>query len=122
MIDNARVNGSPNAGYVGTVLAMDEATFADRSRDGRYPLEYIEEIPKVVLLFRDSTWNPGWKFRGIATVHRDSSESDDVITYLVVTGLIFTPETKTAAVVLQIHQVLTLFGEVLQERVPGMSW
>ncbi len=131
LINNARANGNPcivataspdgtpNAGYIGTVLAMDEATFAYRSRDGRYPLEYIEENPKVVLLFRDSTRDTGWKFRCIATVHRDGSEYDDVITRLVGAGLISDPETKTAAVVLQIDQVLTLFGEVLQERLPG---
>ena len=138
LINNARANGNPcivataspegtpNVGYIGTVLAMDEVTFAYRSRDGRYPLENIEENPeenpKVVLLFRDSARDTGWKFRCTAAVHRDGSEYDNVITRLVGADLISDPGTKTAAVVLQIDQVLTLFGEVLQERVPGMRW
>ena len=41
---------------------------------------------------------------------------------LLESGLITDPELNTAAVVLQVDQVLTLFGEVLQEREPGLSW
>ena len=37
-------------------------------------------------------------------------------------GLITDPELKTAAVMLRIDQILTLFGEVLQEREPGLGW
>ncbi len=122
IVATASPDGTPNAGYIGTVLAMDEATFAYRSRDGRYPLENIEENPKVVLLFRDSTQDTGWKFRCIAAVHREGSEYDNVITRLVGAGLISDPETKTAVVVLRIDQVLTIFGELLQELVPGMRW
>ena len=41
---------------------------------------------------------------------------------LVEAGLIQDPEGEGVAVVLQVDQVLTPFGEVMQERVPGLRW
>ncbi len=59
---------------------------------------------------------------GALGVHRDGPVYDDAINRLFEAGLITDPESKTAAVVLQVDQVLTLFGEVLQEREPGLHW
>ena len=122
IVATASPDGTPNCGYIGTVLALDDSSFVYRDRTGRTPLEHIEDNPKVVLLFRHSEQGTGWKFRCTATVHRDGSVYEDAIKRLFESGLITDPESKTAAVVLQIDQVLTLFGEVLQEREPGHSW
>jgi len=75
-----------------------------------------------VLLFRHAERETGWKFRCTASVYRQGPVYDDAIKRLFESGLITDPELKTAAVVLQVDQVLTLFGEVLQERDPGLSW
>ena len=122
IVATASPDGTPNCGYIGTVLALDESSFVYRDRTGRTPLEHIEENAKVLLLFRHSEQQTGWKFRCTASVHREGPVYDDAIKRLFESGLITDPELKTAAVVLQVDQVLTLFGEVLQEREPGLSW
>ena len=103
-------------------LALDESSFVYRDRTGRTPLEHIEENAKVLLLFRHSEQQVGWKFRCTANVYREGPVYEDSINRLFESGLITDPESKTAAVVLQVDQVLTLFGEVLQEREPGLQW
>ncbi len=122
IVATASTDGTPNCGYIGTVLALDEGSFVYRDRSGDTPLEHIEENPKLVLLFRHAQQTTGWKFRCTASVHREGPVYDDAIKRLFESGLITDPESKTAAVVLQVDQVLTLFGEVLQEREPGLSW
>ena len=122
IVATASTGGTPNCGYIGTVLALDDSSFVYRDRTGRTPLEHIEENPKLVLLFRHSEQQTGWKFRCTASVHREGSVYENAIKRLFESGLITDPDSKTAAVVLQVDQVLTLFGEVLQERVPGLSW
>ena len=122
IVATASTGGTPNCGYIGTVLALDDRSFVYRDRSGNAPLEHIEENPKLVLLFRHAEKTTGWKFRCTASVHREGPVYDDAIKKLFESGLITDPEFKTAAVVLQVDQVLTLFGEVLQEREPGLSW
>jgi len=122
IVATASPDGTPNCGYIGTVLALDESSFVYRDRTGRTPLEHIEENAKVLLLFRHSEQQTGWKFRCTATVHREGPVYEDSINRLFESGLITDPESKTAVVVLQVDQVLTLFGEVLQEREAGLSW
>ncbi len=122
IVATASPDGTPNCGYIGTVLALDESSFVYRDRTGRTPLDHIEENRKVVLLFRHSEKQEGWKFRCTASVHREGPVYEDAINRLFESGLITDPESKTAAVVLQVDQVLTLFGEVLQEREPGLRW
>ena len=133
-INNARANGTPcilasaspvgqpNAGFRGTMMVFDDESLAYRERSQLSPLDHIEENPKVVVLFYDPGQRVGWKFRCTASVHREGPVYDDAIKRLFESGLITDPESKTAAVVLRIDQVLTLFGEVLQEREPGLSW
>ena len=122
IVATASPDGTPNCGYIGTVLALDENSFVYRDRTGRTPLEHIEENAKVLLLFRHSEQQVGWKFRCTATIHREGALYEDAINRLFESGLITDPEAKTAAVVLRVDQVLTLFGEVLQEREPGLRW
>lgn len=122
IIATASTDGTPNCGYMGTVLALDDSSFIYRDRSGRVPLEHIEENRKVILLFRHSEKETGWKFRCISIVHRSGTVYDDAINRLTKAGLITDPEREAAIVVLQVHQVLTLFGEVLQEREPNIGW
>ena len=122
IVATASPDGTPNCGYIGTVLTLHESSFVYRDRTRRTPLEHIEENPKVLLIFRHSEREVGWKFRCTASVHREGPVYEDSIKRLFESGLITDPESKTAAVVLQVDQVLTLFGEVLQEREPGLRW
>ncbi len=123
IIATSSSDGAPNAGYIGTVLCVDDSTFVYRDRTRRQPLEHIEENPKVIVLFRNAIVDVGWKFRCTATVEREGEVYGEMTRRLADSGLISDPEMEGAAiVVLRIDQVLTLFGEVLQEREPGMRW
>ena len=133
-INNARANGTPcilasaspvgqpNAGFRGTMMVFDDESLAYRERSQLSPLDHIEENPKVVVLFYDSGQRVGWKFRCTASVHRDGSVYEQVMARLAESGLIQDPESTGVAVVLHVDQILTLFGELLQERVPGLRW
>ena len=123
IVATASPDGTPNAGYIGTVLAVDDSTLVYRDRTRRQPLEHIEENPKVIVLFRNVNADAGWKFRCTASVERQGQAYYEMTQSLADAGLISDPEmTGAAIVVLRIDQVLTLFGEVLQEREPGMRW
>ena len=122
IVATASADGTPNAGYIGTMMSYDGGSLAYRDRSGREPLDHIEENPKVVVVFRDGGKEVGWKFRCTATVHRDGPVYGDVMRRLAESGLSPDPAVKAAVVLLQIDQILTLFGEVLQERLSGIRW
>ena len=122
IVSTASPEGMPNAGYIGTMMAFDEGSLAYRDRSGASPLAHVEENPKVVVLFRDPASQVGWKFRCTATVHREGSVYDRVMSRLIESGLTLDVAIQSAAVVLQIDQVLTLYGDVMQERVPNLRW
>ena len=122
IVATSSADGTPNAGYIGTVLSYNDASLAYRDRTGRKPLDHLESNPKVVVLFRDSHQEVGWKFRCTAEVHRNGPVFDDVMGRLAASGVAAAPEIQAAIVVLRIDQILTLFGEILQERVPNLAW
>lgn len=122
IVATSSADGTPNAGYIGTVLAYNDASLAYRDRTGRKPLDHLESNSKVVVLFRDSQQEVGWKFRCTAEVHRNGPVFDDVMGRLAASGMAAAPEIQAAIVVLRIDQILTLFGEILQERVPNLAW
>ena len=122
IVATSSADGTPNAGYIGTVLAYNDASLAYRDRTGRKPLDHLESNPKVVVLFRDSQQEVGWKFRCTAEVHRNGPVFDDVMGRLAASGMAAAPGIQAAIVVLRIDQILTLFGEILQERVPNLAW
>ena len=125
IVATAGSDGTPNCGYIGTVLAVGDDRLIYRDRTGRNPLDHIEENPKVIVLFRNTDQDTGWKFRCTASVYRDGQVFEEMIVRLLESGLVndrYLQDSQGAIVVLEIDQVLTLFGEVLQEREPGLRW
>ncbi len=125
IVATASDDGTPNCGYIGTVLTVGDDTLIYRDRTGRNPLEHIEENPKIIVLFRNTEQDTGWKFRCTATVYREGQVFEEMTDGLVQSGLVnerYLQGSVGAIVVLQIDQVLTLFGELLQERAPGQEW
>ena len=134
LINNARANGTPcilatasnsgvpNAGFRGSMMVFDEGSLAYRERGQRSSLEHLEQNPKVVVLFRDPGLQVGWKFRCTVKLHQQGPVHQQVMDRLVESGLIQDPEGKGVAVVLQVDQVVSLMGEVLQERTPNRRW
>jgi hypothetical protein len=133
-INNARVDGYPcimataspeglpNAGYRGSLMVFDDESLAYRERGQLSARNQLEENPKVVVLFRDSRSEVGWKFRCTATLHSEGPVYQQVMDRLVELGYSADPQSEGVAVVLHVDQVLTLFGEVLQEREPNLRW
>ena len=93
-----------------------------RDRSGKDPLDHIESNPKVLVLFRISGEDKGWKFRCEPEVYRDGPQYDHAINRLVDSGVRSNPSTQSAIVYLKIDQILSLYGEILQERNPGSEW
>ena len=134
LIDNARANetpcimataspeGAPNAGFRGSMMVFDEESLAYRERGQLSALQHLEANPKVVILFRHPAQEVGWKFRCTATVYRDGPIYQKVMARLVAAGLIQDPESTGVAVILRVDQIVTLSGELLQERVPNLRW
>jgi hypothetical protein len=118
----ASTDGVPNAGFRGTVMALDAESLAYRERGEPAAVRQLEENPKVIILFRDPARNVGWKFRCTAAVYWDGPIFQRVMDGLVAEGLLSNFDGTGTAVVLRVDQILTLYGEVLQERAPGLSW
>ena len=118
----ASPDGVPNVGFRGTMMVLDEESLAYRDRGSPAAVRQLEENPKVVVLFRHPGQNVGWKFRCTATVYRDGPMFQRVMDCLMEEGMLSNADGTGTAVVLQVDQILTLYGEVLQERVPNLSW
>ena len=119
--DGHCVRNADSAVVIG-VLGFDDGSMAYRERTQLSSLQHLEKNPKVVVLYRDHQRDIGWKFRCTAAVHAEGSVYQQVMDRLAESGLIQDPEAEGVAVVLQIDQISTLFGDVLQERVPNLRW
>ena len=131
-INNSRTSGNPcivatadrdgtqDLGYIGTMLALNDTSLAYKNRSSGATLVSPGENPKVMVIYRNSETGAGWKFRCTATEYREGPYFDEVNRRLSPTGgdAVHTG----AVVVLDIDQVLTLFGELLQEKEPGRRW
>ena len=118
----ASPDGVPNAGFRGTMMVLDQESLAYRERGQHSALRQMEETPKVVVLFRHPGLDVGWKFRCTAAVYRNGPMFQRVMDRLVEEGLLSNVEETGTAVVLRVDQILTLYGEVLQERIPDLRW
>jgi hypothetical protein len=117
----ASPDGVPNAGFRGTMMVLDEESLAYREGGQPSAVRQLEENPRIVVLFWDPSRNVGWKFRCTALVYRDGPVFQQVMDRLVAEGLLSNADGTGTAVVLRVDQVLTLYGEVLQERVSNLS-
>ena len=120
IVATAARDGTPDLGYIGTMLALSDSSLAYRNRSSDATLVSPKENPKVIVIYRNAATGVGWKFRCTAAEHREGPSFDAVNRRLSPTGG-DTAHTGTV-VVLEIDQVLTLFGELLQEKEPGRTW
>jgi hypothetical protein len=102
------------------MLALSGSTLAYKNRSSGATLVSPGANPKVIVIYRNGATGVGWKFRCTATEYGEGTYFDAVNGRLSPTGG-DTAHTGTV-VVLDIDQVLTLFGELLQEKEPGRQW
>ena len=55
-------------------------------------------------------------------MYREGPQYDYAISRLVDSGVQSDPSVQSAIVYLKIDQILSLYGEILQERNPGLEW
>ena len=120
IVATADRDGTPELGYIGTMLCLSDSALAYKNRSNDSTLVHPGENPKVIVIYRNAETGVGWKFRCTATEYRDGPYFDEVNCRLSPMGG-DTVHTG-AVVVLEIDQVLTLFGELLQEKEPGRRW
>ena len=120
IVGTAARDGTPDLGYIGTLLSLSDSALAYKNRSNNATLVTPGENPKVIVIYRNAATGEGWKFRCTATEYGEGPYFDEVNRRLSPTGG-DAVHTGTV-VVLDIDQVLTLFGEVLQEKEPGRRW
>ena len=128
LIDNALANGTPcilatasptgepSVSYRGSMMVYDDESLAYWERTYRAGLEHVEANPKVVVMYRDPTTRKAWKFHGDATVYREGVIREGVMARVVQPELDRDPEFKGFTVIIRLDRIMTMAGEVVQQR------
>jgi len=108
--------GEPGVGYRGSMMIYDDETLAYWERTKRAGLEHIEANPQVIIMFRNPTERKAWKFHGVATVHKTGPIREEIKAKTVQPELDRDPEDEGYAVTIKVTRIMTMGGEIVQER------
>lgn len=111
LVATASKDGTPNIGYKGSVMVFDDDSLAYWERTHQGTLQNVEDNPQVMILFRDPATRAAWRFLGKATVHKDGSLREQVMSRTVQAELDRDPERKGYAVIVKVDKVLPLSGQ-----------
>lgn len=120
IVGTAARDGTPVLGYIGTMMCLSDSALAYRNRASNAALVSPEENSKVIVIYRNAVTGMGWKFRCTASEYGDGPFFDAVNSRLSPTG--GDASHTGTVVVLEVDQVLSLFGEIIQEKAPGRRW
>jgi nitroreductase len=116
VVATASARGQPNISLRGSMMVFDEQHLAYWDRTRGRQLEHVEENPYVTVLYRDPPRRISWRFYGQATVHPAGPLREQVLARIVAPELNRDPERKGVAVLVRVDLVMTLGGQVLQQR------
>lgn len=128
LIDNALANGmpcilatasksgQPNMSYRGSAMVFDDESLAYWDRAKRISLQHMEENPQVCVMFRHPQRRIVWRFFGEAAMHHEGPVREQVLTRVVQSELDRDPDRQGIAVVIRVNTILSVTGEVLQQR------
>jgi len=128
LIDNALANGTPcilatasptgepGVGLRGSMMVFNSDSLAYWERTKRAGLEHIQANPKVVVMYCDPEARKAWKLHGEAQLHPDGPMRDQVKARVVQKELDRDPDLQGIAVVIRLNRIMTMAGEVLQQR------
>ena len=116
ILATASRDGQPGVGFKGSMMVFDDDHLAYWERTRRGQLAHLLENPRVVVMFRDGGRRIGWKFFGVATVHKEGPVRERVLARTVAAELDRDPERQGYAVLIRVDRVTTTGGQVLQER------
>ncbi|MBI4310334.1 MAG: pyridoxamine 5'-phosphate oxidase family protein [Chloroflexi bacterium] len=108
--------GEPGVSYRGSMMAFSDDSLAYWDRTKRAGLEHVEANPKVVVMYRNPKERKSWKFHGEATVVKEGPLWEAVKAKIVQQELDRDALGNGFAVIIRLSRVMTLGGEVLQER------
>ena len=108
--------GEPGISFRGSMMVFDDESLAYLERTHRAGLEHVTANPKVVMMYRNPKERKAWKFHGDATVYRDGPIREQVMARVVQPELDRDPEHRGFAVVIRVNRIMTLAGEVVQQR------
>ena len=115
-IATANKAGEPDLGPKGSMMVFDKEHLAYWERTKRAGLEHIQANPKVVVMYRDPVARKAWKLHGEAQLYPDGPIRHQVMVRVVQGELDRDPDRQGIAVVIKLNRIMTMAGEVLQQR------
>ncbi len=116
ILATASPTGEPSVGLRGSMMVFDSDSLAYWERTKRAGLEHIRANPKVVVMYRDPVARKAWKLHGDARTYLDGPVRDQVMAKVVQPELDRDPDKDGVAVVIKLNRIMTLGGQVLQQR------
>ncbi len=116
ILGTASPQGEPNITYRGSMMVFDNDSLAYWDRTRRATPEHVEANPQVVVVYRNTKERKAWKFHGTAAAYRDGPIRLQVMARVVPQELESDPGRKGIAVVIKLDRIMTLGGQVVQNR------
>ncbi|MBI2171443.1 MAG: pyridoxamine 5'-phosphate oxidase family protein [Chloroflexi bacterium] len=116
IIATASPSGEPGLSFRGSMMALDSESLAYWEHTKRAGLEHVEANPKVVVMYRNPKERKSGKFHGEAKVVRAGPLREAVKAKVVQQELDRDTGGEGFAVVIRIHRIMTLGGDVVQQR------
>jgi hypothetical protein len=116
ILGTASKEGNPQISMKGSVLVFDRETLAYWERAKRSALQNVADNPRVVIFYRNPAKRINWRFHGTAKVYADGAIRDNVMNRTIQAELDRDPERQGVAVLVKIHRITELSGNVVQQR------
>ena len=112
----ASKDGEPDMGPKGSMMVFDSEHLAYWERSRRLAMKNVGENPNVAVVYFNPDEGLQWRFHGVATIYHDGEMREKVMARTIPQELERDPDRKGVGVVIRVDKMMTLRGEVLQER------
>jgi hypothetical protein len=117
VLATASKDAVPELGYKGSMMVFDKESLAYWERTHQTTIRNILENPNVMVLYRNlAKGGAAWRFLGKATVYKDGSIREEVMSRTVQAELDKDPERKGFAVVIKVDKIFAIGPKLLMER------
>lgn len=117
IVATTSADGRPDVAFKGSTMTWDDESLAWWERSKGATLQNVEENPQVVIVYRNPTQRLGWRFYGVATIHRQGPLREQVMARVIPAELERDPQRQGYAVIVRVDRVLAAgAGQALQER------
>ncbi|MFQ5879252.1 MAG: pyridoxamine 5'-phosphate oxidase family protein [Dehalococcoidia bacterium] len=117
LVATAAADGRPDITFKGSTMVLDEESLAWWERSKGTALSNVEANPHVAIVYRNPTQRLGWRFYGLAAIHRQGPLREEVLAQVIPPELERDPQRQGYAVVVRVDRVASIAAAtVLQER------